>query len=434
MSKILLDYVFPITVVTPTPQASTAFLKQVCVVAKPKTGQEGNVGNLYLCTTMTDVATRTDNTNAQQLFNAGMNRVYVLLANDLDLQAALDEVSQNFFTVLVSDDFDEDDVAGAKASGVVEITSYANLVSTGNDKIAVAGVEFVAGSGAATPGAATFQAATSNADTAESLAAQINAHAVAGALVEATADGAEVTILAKARGLAGNSIALVYTDMGTATVGATVSGATLTGGTAAADFGAFKGVVGVALQDTTVLAAQAVIGNRCAFKASITNKAKNMFFAFGKVLSNTASWRNQQYIEMPFSDEIDSLGDANSLFDSKISFVLDDDEFGKRLALLAAGGRAIVAPYILENIRIDMKSGALQWISANQPQFTLKNAVLLETRLQEDVINSYVSRGLIIGGKIEISLVQQNFVANGDIDIPQPTALWRVTNEMVESV
>jgi hypothetical protein len=38
MAKILLDYLFPITAIEPTPAASTAFLKQVLVVAKPKDG------------------------------------------------------------------------------------------------------------------------------------------------------------------------------------------------------------------------------------------------------------------------------------------------------------------------------------------------------------------------------------------------------------
>ena len=38
MAKILLDYFFPITAISPTPQASTAFLKQVLAVVKPKVG------------------------------------------------------------------------------------------------------------------------------------------------------------------------------------------------------------------------------------------------------------------------------------------------------------------------------------------------------------------------------------------------------------
>jgi len=138
---------------------------------------------------------------------------------------------------------------------------------------------------------------------------------------------------------------------------------------------------------------------------------------------------------MPFSDDIDELGEAESLFDDKVSFVISDSEFGKRLALFAVGGKAIVAPYILKNLRIDLQSRALQWISENQPQYTKKEAALLETRLQEDVINEdYVNRDLIESGKVEISLVNSNFVANGTIIVAEPKGLWRVESEMTQTV
>lgn len=115
------------------------------------------------------------------------------------------------------------------ARGEVEITSYANLVSGTDDSVTVGATVFTAQAGSATPGAATFQAATSNALTAVSLAAQINAHATAGALVEAWVDGAVVIIRALSGGTGGNAIALAYTDNDT-NVGATVSAATLLGG------------------------------------------------------------------------------------------------------------------------------------------------------------------------------------------------------------
>ncbi len=138
---------------------------------------------------------------------------------------------------------------------------------------------------------------------------------------------------------------------------------------------------------------------------------------------------------MPVDEAITLLGDAETLFDDRISFVLHDDEFGNRLGLFAAGGIAIVAPYILKNLRIDLQSRALQWITANEPQYTLKESALLETRLQQDVINQYIDvRGWITAGTIEITLVQQNFVANGDINVAQPTALWRVVNQMQETL
>lgn len=113
------------------------------------------------------------------------------------------------------------------ARGVVTITSYANLVSGTDDAITVGATAFTAQAGAATPGDATFQAATSNDATAASLAAQINAHATAGALVKAVAVAAVVTITALSNSISGDTIALAYTDNDT-NVGATVSGATLT--------------------------------------------------------------------------------------------------------------------------------------------------------------------------------------------------------------
>lgn len=435
--KILLDYVFPISVITPTAQASTAFLKQACVVAKPKSGQEANVGNIYECTTMTQVNARTDNNNAQQLFNAGMSKVYILLASDLQLEDFLaDGAASDFYSLLISDDFSDADMTDVSATGAITVTSFANLVSGTPDVITIAGQAFTAQSGAATLGTPTFQSATSNNATAASLAAQINGHTATAAKVTATVLNAIVTLTAKDSGFGGNDITVTYTDNDT-NVGATLSG--LTGGKLAGGEGltkgTFDGVVGYSSDDADFCATQAAIENRSCFFTNSTNKAKNMMYAFGKLLSNSSNWLNQQYIQMPVSDDVGTLGDANSLFDDKVSFVLEDDEFGNRLGLFAAGGKAIVAPYILKNLRIDLQSKALTWISGNQPQYTIKEAALLENRLQEDVINTnYINRNLIEAGTVRISLVQSNFVANGDIDVAEPKAFWRVFSEMRQTL
>lgn len=117
-----------------------------------------------------------------------------------------------------------------KASGNATITTFANLLTTTPDSITVGATVFVAQAGAVTPGGATFQAATSNNATAASLAAQINAHVTAGALVKAVAVNAVVNLYARAGGTGGNAIALAYTDNGGGNIGATVSGAAFSGG------------------------------------------------------------------------------------------------------------------------------------------------------------------------------------------------------------
>lgn len=143
-----------------------------------------------------------------------------------------EEEAGNMFLVVDADD-------GENATGNATITNYANLISGTDDSITIGATVFTAQSGAAVEGDPTFQASTSNEVTATSLAAQINAHATAGALVRAKAIGAVVNLRAIHGGVAGNSIALAYTD-NDSNIGATVSGANLTGGTDNSEYPTIK--------------------------------------------------------------------------------------------------------------------------------------------------------------------------------------------------
>ncbi len=444
MAKILLDYFFKITAINPTPAASTAYLKQACVVVSPKGGYGGALGTPVLCTTNAEIEAVTDNDDAKQLLSAGLSRVYVMPVDDLDLSDFLVAAPalNKFFTLLISSDFTETQMTTAQADGTVTITSYANLVSGTDDVITVNGTAFTAQAGAAVLGEATFQAATSNDATAASLAAQINGHATIGELVVATVVGAVVTITAIDSGWDGNDITLTYTD-NDVNVGATLAGLSagkLSGG-AGIFVDGFKGVVGVSGDDLAFLEDQAVIENRCAFFQKSSNAAKNLCYAFGKLLSNTSDWKNQQYVTMPFDDEVQTLGSAENLFDLKISFVISDDEFNTRLALLACGGKAIVAPYILRNLEIDLQSKGLQYVTANQPAYTVTQAALLEDELQKVIDgdgleggnSGYVGRGWLTEGEVEVTLEADNFVASGNISVPTPRALWRINGTLSQS-
>ena len=442
MAKILYDYFFKITTINPTTAASTAFLKQACVVVQPKGGYGGVIGTPVLCTTYAQIAAVTDNLEARELLDAGLSKVYVLPVDDLDLAdfLAAEPALNKFFTLLISSDFSDADISATAATGNITITSYANLVSGTADKVTINGIEFTAQAGAATPGDATFQAAVSNADTATSLAAQINAHDSLKDLITAVANSSVVNITAKASGSGGNAITLAYTDNDT-NVGATRSAATLTGGDGLF-LGAFKGVTGISSDNTTFLEDQAAIENRCAFFTSVSNGAKNMCYAFGKLLGNPNDWKNNQYITVPYDDGVATLGQAENLFESNyISFVINDDEQGKRLSMFACGRKAIVAPYIVRNLEIDLQSKGLQYVSANQPAYTRTQAALLEDELQKVIDgdgleggnSGYVGRGWLESGTVSVTLEQDNFVASAGIVVPTPRALWRVNGTLTQN-
>lgn len=427
---LLLDYAFPIEAIESLAEPSKAYLNRVCVVAKPKSGQESNVGTIFQCLSMAEVAVRTNNTNAQQLFNAGLTQCYVLLANDLDLSTYL-ATAKTFFTVLIADDFDKDDITIANANGIATITDYANLVSGSHDIITIGGVAFTAQPTAVVSGQATFQASISDDITATSLANQINAHSTTKNLVLAEVSGAIITITAKNAGSSGNNIGLTYTSHGSA--GLTLTGITsdkLDGG-AGLLLGDWNGVVGVSSDNLAFLEAQAMITKRTAFFGNATNGAKSMFYAFGKLLAG-ATWRNQQYVEMPVNDGIDTIAEPLNLYDARISFVLNSDQYQNRLAFFANNRKAIVAPYLSELFQLMMQGWGVGYIALNQPAYTILQASLLEDYLAGEADKTFVQTNLIENISVQISLVENNFTASGNLQIAEPKALWRVNSLLKE--
>lgn len=422
--SVLLDYFFPITAIEPTPAANTGFLRQVLAVVKPKDGVAP--GTVTQITSTAQIAALTDNEDVVQLFNAGLSRVYVLVTEDLDLAEIVNARINDFFTILISSDFSQEEIESVGAVAPVKSSLKLQDILYTAKTAGLAGngisVEYVDGGTAGAESVlVTGQAIQVTIESGASTAAQIVT-----ALQASTEAMALVDVLVDTGDEADSQTAQAETDLAGGTD-------TVPGDDTGLDVGTFAGVVAVSSSDNDFLASQAVIKNRVAFKTAGTTKAKNMFFAFGKLLSNSLSWLNQQYITMPFSDGINLLGDAQALFDDKISFVLSDSQFGNRLSLLAVGGKAIVAPYIVKNLEIDMQSAGLQYISGNMPDYTPKQAALLEESLQR-VIDSYIDRQFIGAGEVEVKLEQDNFIASGYIDIAEPKALWRVFGQMKQTL
>ena len=199
---------------------------------------------------------------------------------------------------------------------------------------------------------------------------------------------------------------------------------------AALDLGNFDGVVAWGSADRSEARAFTVQKNNVGFFDLSANAGENLYFAFGKLLS-AASWRNQQYIEMPKGSEIDTLGEAELLFEDALSFVLTSEQYGNRLGLFASNQRAIVAPYIYEEIRIRLQSAALNYIALNQPNYTTAEAALLEDVLNS-VVGEYVENGTIESGSVEVSTSSEQFILNAEIRVAEPKALWRIKADMYQ--
>lgn len=298
MRDILLNYVMKVDAYAPTPSASTAYIRKVLCVVKP--AEDVETGTITECTTKAEVQALTT-ANCYSLLEAGMNSIYVLTSDDLDIADILEATDKKFFTILIDN---------------------------------------------------------------------------------------------------------AFTD------------------TEGLDTGSFAGVVGWCNNDRATAKAFGYLKNNVGFYDTTENASKNMYWAFGKLLSAN-DWKNQQYIEMPASSGIGTINLANLFFEDSVSFVLTSPEYGNRLALFASNRRAIVAPYIYEELTLKLQSKALQYITLNQPNYTNAEASLLEDSLQS-VIDGYVEGGYIEDGNVDVSLGDQQFVANAQVEVPEPKALWRI--------
>lgn len=196
----------------------------------------------------------------------------------------------------------------------------------------------------------------------------------------------------------------------------------------ALDDGDFAGVIGWSVENREQAKNWGYGNSNVGFYDLDVNGSQNMYYAFGKLLSAN-TWKNQQYIEMPYGSGISSINQAELMFEDSISFVLTSDEYQNRLALFASNRRAIVAPYVYEELTLKLQSKALQYISLNQPNYTEAEASLLEDALQ-GVVDGYVEQGIITHGKVVVSLTDEQFVAQASINIPEPKALWRLKATM----
>ena len=181
--------------------------------------------------------------------------------------------------------------------------------------------------------------------------------------------------------------------------------------------------------DEVVCASYSASKNTCAFLfQSTAKKAYKSLYAFGSLLSATF-WRNQQYISVGDNfGAVTTVGEAESLFDDRVSFFLTDDEMGTRLGFFVAGGKSITTPYISKEIELIMQFEMTNYLTVNQPFNLLASRAKLED-LANVMIVDYIGLGYLDGeetNEIKITKSAEVFVVNGNLTTSPSVALWRV--------
>lgn len=182
--------------------------------------------------------------------------------------------------------------------------------------------------------------------------------------------------------------------------------------------------------DQQITEAEVLATTDCAF---IDNDPAlgGMYYAFASMLSG-ASWSNQQFlIQSGVTATTVTVGDsgtAETYFNSRLSFFIDDSSLGRNLGFFGAGLSSIVDNYIRAEIGRKLQQTGVEYIQANEPNNTENVRELLTLELRS-VFTSYENDGLINEGASVVNITgdsTDDFTAVGSFEMDLPKALWRL--------
>lgn len=190
----------------------------------------------------------------------------------------------------------------------------------------------------------------------------------------------------------------------------------------------WNGVKSTAVDAETGDLTAAMSDKTCLFASKGDKANYNPLFAFGNLLSS-ALWRNQQYITSTVGDgAIITLGQAELLFDERVSFFLEDEDYGNRLGFFAAGGKSITTPYITKEVELNMQFAMTNFLTVNQPFNVQVERAELE-RIGNKMLAEYIERGYLDAdavNELKVNTSPEAFVVAGNLTLSPSVALWRV--------
>lgn len=167
----------------------------------------------------------------------------------------------------------------------------------------------------------------------------------------------------------------------------------------------------------------------CCFYDEVDTLGILMYRAFGQMLSKNV-WKDCQLTRLDDSDQfgITDLGTAEELFAAGVSFAITDPEYKTSLALFAAGGFTITAPYILKQAKIQGQSLFVQYLNLRNPKYTVREAGLIENYMNKNMADIFVTSGLTEALNITVDLDSSldDWYVLGTMEMRRPRAIWRM--------
>lgn len=196
------------------------------------------------------------------------------------------------------------------------------------------------------------------------------------------------------------------------------------------DVGTYEGVVSYQMADSLITdaALETKQEKRCIFIDN--NNCKGAINAFASLMLSQVGkrWSSQQYIDAKTSGpfKVTNVGTADSYYNDRVSFYMQDENLGTKLAGFFQGGREITYPYIIKQLILDTQSIGIQYLAINQPN----NTFLTRQQLENSFItvgDAFIRAGSIITYEFRV-LADNNkaYTVEATAELAVGKPIWRV--------
>lgn len=157
----------------------------------------------------------------------------------------------------------------------------------------------------------------------------------------------------------------------------------------------------------------------------------NLYYALGSLLS-LDTLDNRQYIELPVTDNVVELGDAEDLFNKRISLSISDVDYGNRLSGFFVGSQPIIAPYLDKLLQLDLQAAGVTATNLYKPNMTPSAVAKVRDYLYQKVIMKYINPDIIPNITLSLEVNDEGWVAKGKIALSEIKTLWRYSIEIIK--
>ena len=164
---------------------------------------------------------------------------------------------------------------------------------------------------------------------------------------------------------------------------------------------------------------------------NLTYNYDNLYYALGSLLS-LDTLDNRQYIELPVTDNIVELGDAEDLFNKRISLSTSDIDYGHRLSGFFVGSQPIIAPYVDKLLQLDLQAAGITATNLYKPNMTASAVAKVRDYLYQKVITKYINPDIIPNITLSLDVNEEGWVAKGKIALSEIKTLWRYSIEIIK--